>query len=278
MPGESLSKYGGAPAEGAVKPAAQPPAPARPASSFKPATLIESPLQWDGSGLLPGESLSRHRSRAAEPAAQAEAEAAKELLPETQAVAPQQAGFDAEEQEFFVETIEDGLEELEAEEESAYSPEIVEEELVSQWTKAALADEELTSEEALEEEEFEEKAEAVSESDEQGAQVQRRTSQTPPPLTTWTRSLPPASVSLASARRRKRARRPPSRSHVRSGQGTHRGRDHRGRGVRRSPPAQRAQGGDHDSDDFEEETLPNQLRTGDLGEMLQEAHLDHRIH
>jgi ribonuclease G len=39
----------------------------------------------------------------------------------------------------------------------------------------------------------------------------------------------------------------------------------------------RAKGGDHESDDFEEETLPNQLRTGDLGEMLQEAHLDHRI-
>jgi ribonuclease G len=34
---------------------------------------------------------------------------------------------------------------------------------------------------------------------------------------------------------------------------------------------------DHDQDDFEEETLPNQLRTGDLGEMLQEAHLDHKI-
>ena len=40
---------------------------------------------------------------------------------------------------------------------------------------------------------------------------------------------------------------------------------------------QRGKGGDHDSDDFEEETLPNQLRSGDLGEMLQEAHLDHRI-
>ncbi len=33
----------------------------------------------------------------------------------------------------------------------------------------------------------------------------------------------------------------------------------------------------HDLDDYEEETLPTHLRTGDLGEMLQEAHLDHRI-
>jgi len=34
---------------------------------------------------------------------------------------------------------------------------------------------------------------------------------------------------------------------------------------------------DHDLDDYEEETIPAQVRTGDLGEMLQEAHLDHRI-
>ncbi len=34
---------------------------------------------------------------------------------------------------------------------------------------------------------------------------------------------------------------------------------------------------DHDLDNFEEETLPTQIRSGDLGEMLQEAHLDHRL-
>ena len=33
----------------------------------------------------------------------------------------------------------------------------------------------------------------------------------------------------------------------------------------------------HDLDDYEEQTLPTHLRTGELGEMLQEAHLDHRI-
>jgi ribonuclease G len=42
-------------------------------------------------------------------------------------------------------------------------------------------------------------------------------------------------------------------------------------------PHHHGQGGDHETDDFEEETLPSHLRTGDLGEMLQEAHLDHRI-
>ena len=66
LPGESLSRYGGAPSDDAPKSAAPPPA--RPASSFKPSTLIDSPLEWDGSGLLPGESLSKHRNRQPEPA------------------------------------------------------------------------------------------------------------------------------------------------------------------------------------------------------------------
>jgi ribonuclease G len=67
LPGESLSKYGGEPAADSPKPEFQASLPTRPASTFKPATLIESPLEWDGSGLLPGESLSRHRSREPEP-------------------------------------------------------------------------------------------------------------------------------------------------------------------------------------------------------------------
>ncbi len=36
-------------------------------------------------------------------------------------------------------------------------------------------------------------------------------------------------------------------------------------------------GDEHDLDEYEEETLQNQIRSGELGEMLQEAHLDHRI-
>jgi ribonuclease G len=56
LPGESLSRYGGTSVETPKKPAA--PAPVR--SSYKPATLIEAPMAWDGSGLLPGESLAKH--------------------------------------------------------------------------------------------------------------------------------------------------------------------------------------------------------------------------
>ena len=64
LPGESLSKYGG-------QTAARTPAPAAPQPKAnvilaKPSTLIETPLQWNGDGLLPGESISRYRGSAAE--------------------------------------------------------------------------------------------------------------------------------------------------------------------------------------------------------------------
>jgi ribonuclease G len=44
-----------------------------------------------------------------------------------------------------------------------------------------------------------------------------------------------------------------------------------------APHHHHAKADEHDLEDYEEETLPPQLRTGDLGEMLQEAHLDHKI-
>ena len=53
LPGESLSKYGGEPAAEIGRPEAEPARPARPGPSFKPATLIEAPLEWDGAGCFP---------------------------------------------------------------------------------------------------------------------------------------------------------------------------------------------------------------------------------
>ena len=44
-----------------------------------------------------------------------------------------------------------------------------------------------------------------------------------------------------------------------------------------APHHHHAKADEHDLEDYEEETLPIQMRTGDLGELLQEAHLDHRI-
>ena len=62
---------------------------------------------------------------------------------------------------------------------------------------------------------------------------------------------------------------------ARRGPGGRRG--HRGRGVR-TPRHHHHTPDEHDLDDYEEEEkLPTQIRSGELGEMLQEAHLDHRI-
>jgi ribonuclease E len=70
LPGESLSKYGGAPAATATSAAVES-AEASPVSTFKPnyiapkpSTLIETPISWDGGSLLPGESRAL-RSQAA---------------------------------------------------------------------------------------------------------------------------------------------------------------------------------------------------------------------
>jgi ribonuclease E len=61
LPGESLSKYGATPR--ASTPAAddRPPQPRANVVLTKPSTLIETPLEWNGDGLLPGESISRYR-------------------------------------------------------------------------------------------------------------------------------------------------------------------------------------------------------------------------
>ena len=71
LPGESLSKYrrGDAPAPSAAAQHKETPAHA-PTPSFKPSTMVTGPLAaWDGSEVLPGESLSRHkRSRGTSPA------------------------------------------------------------------------------------------------------------------------------------------------------------------------------------------------------------------
>ncbi len=64
LPGESLSKYGGQTA--ARTPAPVAPQPKANVILTKPSTLIESPIEWNGDGLLPGESLSRYRGSATE--------------------------------------------------------------------------------------------------------------------------------------------------------------------------------------------------------------------
>ncbi len=88
LPGESLSKYGGEPApdDKPEQPTTAASVPARPTVTSRPSTLIAAPIEWDGTGLLPGESLARHRNREAEPASvepEVKAEAAITEISET---------------------------------------------------------------------------------------------------------------------------------------------------------------------------------------------------
>ena len=66
LPGESLSKYGAAPAAGAATVKVEPKfaLPSRPVNytAPKPSTLVEVSSDWDGGMVMPGETLSRHKS------------------------------------------------------------------------------------------------------------------------------------------------------------------------------------------------------------------------
>ncbi len=94
LPGESLSKYrrGDAPPPSAsVTPSVSQETPAVPKPTFQPSTMVVGPLAWDGSGVLPGESLSRHkRPRAASSSAETFSSPAAEVGPvaEHSSVAP----------------------------------------------------------------------------------------------------------------------------------------------------------------------------------------------
>ena len=294
LPGESLSKYGGAPGErapaaDASKPAA---APARPESSFKPATLIDTPIRWDGSGLLPGESLSKHRNSQDEddrPSAQAETEPR-----DLQADAPEagnRAPDAVEEQDFFEEIAEPGPGS------ASLPPAASAEETTAPATAEdyVVEEEPVEEEEPLEEDEYEETTETASEADDPELGASK------PAFKTWETEdettepdasashnvdpLPPTGFRLFGLGGKKKAdekaAKPAAKSAVVSSYAP-------GSGLIEEETIEeeefdaprhphRAKAGDHDQDDFEEETLPNQLRTGDLGEMLQEAHLDHRI-
>ena len=138
LPGESLSKYGGTAAV-ETQAAAAPVAAPKPASTFKPATLIETPLAWDGSGLLPGESLSRHRNRQAEPAVEVDGEPQGVFADATEVVAT--PVFLSEEENFVEETVEFEQEAaaepfVGATPEAAAEDEFVEEEMVEEELSA----------------------------------------------------------------------------------------------------------------------------------------------
>ena len=317
MPGESLSKYGGTPAETAEGEETAPSAPARPASSFKPATLIQSPIEWDGSGLLPGESLSRHRVHVNEPEVEAVAEPESEsyVAPALSSTAPDAV----EEQDFFEETTLDepevpalhaapdfdyeSSEEVlvpELEEDHLVEEEMVEEELTAETAEPEPAvpakTDDYTIETVIEQPSADEPvAPPMTRQDEvlpEGAHDEPAAPETaePEPDASASHNVdpkPPTGFRLFGLGKKKTEVEAPvpetksapvaTASSYAPGSGLIEEETIDEEEFDAPRHTHTAKGGDHDQDDFEEETLPKHLRTGDLGEMLQEAHLDHRI-
>ncbi len=314
LPGESLSKYGGAAEDESPKPASV--ASARPASNFKPATLIDAPLAWDGSGLLPGESISRHRNRQLEPAAEVYSEpqgvfadanvaamdAAADAALDSASDAGAQATDAIEEREFFAERTDEAPSKAEAAttteptapDVEQYDEEVLDEpsaeehiadQVVVQYEESGdephIASEALepkSSEAALHELEFEESESTTPDSDASashhvdplsptgfrlfglgGKKKTEEPAPAPPPPEPAPKQTMVATVSAYA----------PGAGHIEEEVIEEEEFD--------APHHHHAKADEQDLEDYEEETLPVQLRTGDLGEMLQEAHLDHKI-
>jgi ribonuclease G len=313
LPGESLSKYGGAPAGDAPEPAAGSAAPVRPAATFKPSTLIEAPLAWDGSGLLPGESLSKHRKRGPE-GVSAEAfeengaapdeieeeefvsEQAAEAAPEA-FVAPAEEDYIAQQDSLEPETSEDDVFEERAEfahEAAAPKPAdaqeyVVEPEIDEPSADEPIADPVVRQDEAApdlgsnepppahsgDEADSEESQEDELEETESVASASHRVD-----------PLPPTGFRLFGLGGKKKKEEPaPAAAKAASVASVSAYAP--GSGVIEeevieeeefdAPHHHHHKADEHDLEDYEEETLPNQIRSGALGEMLQEAHLDHKI-
>ena len=284
LPGESLRKYGGTAEDEAPK--AAPAAPARPASTFKPATLVEAPLAWDGSGMMPGESISRHRSRQPEP--EAVPEAAPEPIEEQESL-PTPAEIATEhrrvEEEEFEETEESAPEPVASELVAPVEEQFDEEVFETPATEASEQFEETedephhvaetspveSAEDAPHDLEFEESESTSPDADSSASHhvdpiaptgfrlfgLGKKKAEEPAP------APPPAPKAVAPV------------SSYAPGAGLIE--EELIEEEEFDAPHHHSKADEHDLEDYEEETLPAQLRTGDLGELLQEAHLDHKI-
>jgi ribonuclease E len=259
LPGESLSKYGGTPAPEASQPAA----PAAPRSTSKPSTMIEVPLEWDPeSGLLPGESLARRRNKAPEPASEAAPEAEEQLA---------SGSPDAFEEEELLHSEEEqppSLREIAFPHESS-APEEIE----PRSEENPASDEEAPEAESTE-------VASGAQSHESGPEDDVSASHRIDP------AAPSGFRLFGLGGKKKKDEEPapaksaaaPARPASSYAPGVGMIEEEVIEGEEFEADAHRRHKMDaHDLDDYEEETIPAQARSGDLGEMLQEAHLDHRI-
>ncbi|MDT8068314.1 MAG: ribonuclease E/G, partial [Terriglobia bacterium] len=285
LPGESLSKYGGTSAEEESKPAVQ--APARAGSFSKPSTLIEAPLEWDGSGLLPGESLSKHRARQTEPEAEAETaenspvEYAAEVTPaHAQEFVEETEEFELDPHEAAPEFEESMTEETSADDidevvEHVLLPESATEPSADIATEVARAGETIAEDAAPVETAASGHAAIESEETEDGSASHKID------------PMPPSSFRLFGfGKKDKKNEEPASKtaetpvksvSAYAPGAGLIEEEVIEGEEFDPLHHSRHHKNDANDLDDYEEETLATQVRSGELGEMLQEAHLDHRI-
>jgi Rne/Rng family ribonuclease len=281
LPGESLSKYGGTPAGETTPVKAAPP---RQNYTFKPSTLIDAPITWDGSGLLPGESISRHRG----PQPEVEHDLPSESEPAAAvSAATEQTVEEPEETEEIQETEEiretkppHYAEDAETEEAEEPAFEFEEESL------DADEDEDVSGEDTprlrttaggtAAEEEFEETTDSAPvklDEDELDASASHRVDPSSP-----------TGFRLFGFGKKKKEEEEAAAKTVAApvstyapGQGLVEEEVIEGEELEGAPHSRRHKPDVHDLDVYEEETLPANIRPGELGEMFQEAHLDHRI-
>ncbi|HET7103617.1 MAG TPA: Rne/Rng family ribonuclease [Terracidiphilus sp.] len=287
LPGESLSKYGGQPAESQSKSAVEPTASTRSKVTSRPSTMIEGPLQWDGVGLLPGESLSRHRGS---PAEVEHDEAAAATAPESLAEA-ESFSADTPETTVFERLEEEGdlVSAFEAQESPAWTDEDILEE--QQLEDGAVTETSAGGLHAVLENPSADDPAHDSARHRGGADISGQ----PEPDASASHHVDPKSPAgfrLFGMGGKKKKTDGTHNEHADAASGT----STASTGSSFSPgsglveeeviegeeydlPRQQHHHrlDEHDLDEYEEETLQTQIRSGELGEMLQEAHLDHRI-
>jgi ribonuclease G len=324
LPGESLSKYGA--------PEIQKPGPSRlivselpPDTSdplpdrtvAKPSTLIEDEIVWDGKGLMPGESIARHRKAEAAPVPSATVEgepsgvlAAHALVESEQGNAHEIAPAAPVPVEFSEEIAEsepdapvhlseeDAIEELEEEDylESGDESDVEFEgeaevsvpvlpEGEAEWECETASEDQPEVSQRTEEDVEEHPVQHDSETghDETHEEIHDASaSHNVDPL-------PPSGFRFSDlfGGRKKDEEPAPAAAQAPTKAVTAVSAYAPGEGLVEEEvieeeeyeftPLKAHHGDDHDLDELEEETLQQQIRSGALGEMLQEAHLDHRI-
>ena len=265
LPGESLSKYGGAPAVEEKK--EEPLTPPRPAITSRPSTMIEIPLDWDpNSGLLPGESISLRRGRGPEPVEAFEAEL--EVQPSfAELPEPVEAADELEEEELVaaVEAVEEPRT-VEVEIAPEAAPVEVEEEFFEETSElagvAAAENEAADAEAAIDE--LEETTESASD-----ASAAHRVDPSAP---TGFRLFGFGKKKDEPKPERKQA------SSYAPGKGHVEEEVIDGDEVEVAPRKRgRSEAHDHDVSLYEEEKVRGKGRNGSLGELIEDAQLDQRI-